>query len=397
MANSTPPPRPTFYSRLTELLRHEFAAGITVGSGALLAVLWSFVSPTTYQSVLHGSFEINLLTRADLGSVYEATINGLMVIFFFVVGLELSREIRTGVLQDRRHAALSVVAAIGGMVASAAVFELIGRLFSNGQIERGWGVPMATDIAFTLGALALVGRRVPNGLRVFLLTLAIADDVFAVVVLALVSHHHAAPAWLGVAALILVPVAWPGKRYPPVIYVVVLVLVWLCFVAAHVEPALCGAVVGICVPFGDSPTGDKLEHAIVPWSNGFVLPLFALGACGVVWDTLSTDTSVVELIGAVIVARIAGKALGITGATALGRRLGLALPSDVTMPMVAASSILCAIGFTVPLLFAGSVFGYGSVASSSITVGLLIASVLAALLGVVLLRRAIDRAPLDSL
>lgn len=331
------------------------------------------------------------MERFDLNSTYLMTINGLMTVFFFVVGLELSREIRTGVLQDRQHAALPVVAAIGGMLATAVIFEVVGVAFGNSQIERGWGVPMATDIAFTLGALALVGRRVPSGLRVFLLTLAIADDVFAVIILALVSHHHAEPVWLIGAVVTLALLAWRGRHYPLAVYVVGLVVVWVFFTLAHIEPALSGAFVGVLVPFGSHSPGDRLEHAIVPWSNGLVLPLFALGACGVVWNTLSTDPKVLELIGAVVLARLVGKSCGITGATALGQWLGLKLPADVTLPMVAASSLLCAIGFTVPLLFASSVFGYGSVASSSITVGLLIASVLAAALGVVLLRRAINR------
>ncbi len=385
------PPSTSVLGRLSTLLRHEYAAGATVGLGAVFAVLWSLVASGSYQRILHATWAAPILERFDLNSTYLMTINGLMTVFFFVVGLELSREIRTGVLQDRQHAALPVVAAIGGMLATALIFDVVGVAFGNSQIERGWGVPMATDIAFTLGALALVGRRVPSGLRVFLLTLAIADDVFAVIILALVSHHHAEPAWLIGAVVTLALLAWRGRHYPLAVYVVGLVVVWVFFTLAHIEPALSGAFVGVLVPFGRHSPGDRLEHAIVPWSNGLVLPLFALGACGVVWDTLSTDPKVLELIGAVVLARLVGKSFGITGATALGQWLGLKLPADVTLPMVAASSLLCAIGFTVPLLFASSVFGYGSVASSSITVGLLIASVLAAALGVVLLRRAIYR------
>jgi len=386
----TPPPT-SYFRRWAALLRHEYAAGATVGLGALFAVLWSLVASGSYQRILHATWAAPVLARFDLNSTYLLTINALMTIFFFVVGLELSREIRTGVLQDRQHAALPIVAAIGGMVATALIFEMVGVAFGNSQIERGWGVPMATDIAFTLGALALVGRRVPGGLRVFLLTLAIADDVFAVVILALVSHHHAAPLWLIGAVATLVLLGWRGRRYSLAIYLLGLVVVWLFFTLAHVEPALSGAFVGVLVPFGPGSPGERIEHAVVPWSNGLVLPLFALGACGVVWDTLSTDPKVLELVGAVVCARLVGKSCGITGATAFGQRLGLKLPDDVTLPMVAASSLLCAIGFTVPLLFAGSVFGYGSVASSSITLGLLIASLLAAILGVVLLRRAINR------
>jgi NhaA family Na+:H+ antiporter len=315
-----------------------------------------------------------------------------MAVFFFVVGMELAEEFRVGALRDRRAAILPVGAAIGGMAATALAFLFIGEVLGNQSIVRGWGVPTATDIAFTLGALTLVRKRVPSSLRVFLLTLAIADDLLAVLILALVFQSHARPWWLiGAIAVLAVLARWRA-RLPRGAYWLALVTVWIFFVLARVEPSLAGVAVGLLVPFGPSAPGARIERVAIPWSNGLVLPLFALCACGVAWSQLTWSVHLRQVVIAVIVARIIGKVIGITGVFALGTRAGLPGPAGVTTPIMASASILCAVGFTVPLLFAEAVYGFNNVVYEALTLGLLATSVIATLLGVGAMR-AVTRPP----
>jgi NhaA family Na+:H+ antiporter len=371
------------------MLRHESAGGVTVGAGALVAVLWSLGSPSGYRRAVNGAFGIGILAGHGLGSPRLVAVNALLVVFFFAVGLELSREFRSGARAEHRRAIVPALAALGGMAATAGVLELLGRGLGNHAVEAGWGVPMATDIAFTLGALALVGRRVPVELRVFLLTLAVADDLLAVVVLAARSHH-VQPWWLlialAAAASVLV------QRRPAAYWCyLALVLAWVGFVAAHVEPALAGAAIGVVVPFDHDRPGRRLERQVLPWSNAVALPLFALTACGIAWDRLSWQRGTWQLVGSLLVARLAGKVLGITGAVLVARWRGLSLAAELTTGVVAAAAVLCAIGFTVPLLFAGSVYGSGSADYAAATVALLATSLLAAALGITTLRLVLGR------
>jgi NhaA family Na+:H+ antiporter len=247
---------------------------------------------------------------------------------------------------------------------------------------------MATDIAFTLGVLALAGNRVPAPLRLFLLTLAIADDVLSVIVLSLTGVAHVRG--LGLVAMVVVTLAGVvlGRRSPPALaFVVVLVVMWMAFAWAGVEPALSGVVAGLVIPVA-SPRSRRVETNVMRCSVAVVLPLFALVACGVAWSSLSTTGAIGKIIIATVVIRVVGKMLGIGAGVAIAGVLGAHRHASLTVPIVAGATLLCAIGFTVPLLFAGALYPSTSATYGAFTLGLFGASVVGALGGVALLRRA---------
>jgi NhaA family Na+:H+ antiporter len=382
---------PRVLSRVAEALRHERSAGLAVTVGAVAAVVWSFADYASYHRIINGSWGVALLEQHSLDSLHDFTVNGLMVLFFLVVGLELSEELRVGHLRDRRGAALPIAAAVGGMAATAGIFVLLGLFWHNDLIVRAWAVPTATDVAFVLGALALVGPRVPTHLRVFLLTLAVADDVLAVAILALAYQHHSDPVWLLGAAVVVGVLILVRRPLPQLAYWAALVAVWLCFTMARIEPALAGVVVGLLVPFETMSTGARMDRATAPWSNGVALPMFALAACGLPWHDLSFGTHARQIAVGVVVARIVGKTVGISGTVAIGGRFGLRRPPLVSLKVVMAASVLCAVGFTVPLLFAESVYGFDTVNYDAATLGMLVASVIAGAIGFAAMRAVTRR------
>ena len=356
----------------------------------MLALAVSALWPHEYVFIVDGHFDSKFLLGLGLDSWHGLVTNAAMTIFFLVVGLELSWEIRKGALRTLHSAAMPMVAAFGGMVASALTLWFLGRGLSNPSIQSGWGVPTATDIAFTLGVLSLAGRRVPPTLRSFLLALAVADDVLAVTLLAFISPHGVRVWWLVTGVFALAMFVTFGRRSPGAI-VGSVIFVWLCLLAAHVEPALAGVFVGVLAPFGPRDAGPKLIKLITPISSGVVLPIFAFTACGVLWHDVRWSGQLGQLLGATVVARLGGKFFGITGAMLVGRKIGLRIPAELTVGVIASASLFCAVGFTVPLLFAGSVYGVGTSAYYSVTTGLLIGSVLAGAVGVVSLRLVLSR------
>jgi len=369
--------------RLRRALDHQYAAAVTVGSGALIALLWSALGPTSYRRVLaHPWFPGH-----DVG-LHGVILNGLMTVFFAAVGLELSREIRSDLRHQLRASLPPLLGAVGGMAGTAIMSLAIGHLWDSPALRRGWGIPMATDIAFTLGVLALAGDRVPTSLRLFLLTLAIGDDVLSVVILSATGASHVRTA--GLVAIVVVTAAGYvlGRRVPAVpAFALVLVAMWLAFAWAGVEPALSGVVAGIVVPV-TTAGARRVETTMARCATGAALPLFALVACGVTWSSLSTTGATGKIIGATVVIRIVGKMAGIGAGVALARTLGARRDPGISVGILAGGTMLCAIGFTVPLLFAGALFPATSATYGAFTLGLFTASVLSAVLGVVILRRA---------
>jgi len=369
------------------VLDHPYSAALAVSSGAGVALAWSLGSISTYQRVVFATwFHHHGLTT------HAVVVNGLMTLFFAAVGLEMSREFRTPTHHPR--AALPAVAgAVGGMVTTACLSLLAGTWWHSSALRRGWGVPMATDIAFTLGIVALAGPRVPTALRTFLLTLAIADDVLSVVVLAFTGVAHVRVEGLALIVLIAVAGALVARRGAPgPVGLVVLVALWLAFEWSGVEPALAGVLAGFIVPV-TTPRARHLEERVTRWSVALALPLFALVACGVRWSTIHWSGGVGRIIIATVAIRLVGKALGISVGVLVAQGLGARRHPSLTPPVLLGASFLCAIGFTVPLLFAGALFGGTSVTYGAFTVGLLVASVLGAVSGVALLRWSTRRRP----
>lgn len=371
---------------LRHQLDHEYSAAVTLSAGVATALTWSAFAPASYFSITTGSTMVAWARQLDASSLHQFTLDALMAVFFYAIGLELRREIQRGTLARWHDALAPLAGALGGMLATAGASLLLGAWLRSAPLRHGWGVPMATDVAFTLGALALVGRRLPAGLRLFVLTLAIADDVFSVVILLFTGATHLQGPWIAAAACALVASWWLGRRYlPGAVSVALFAIVWFCFVRANLEPALAGVASGILVN-PRSSAQPRLERASTRLATALVLPAFSLVAVGLHWSHLSLNAGGRTVIFSTVVIRLLGKALGITGGVWLAVRGGARMPPNVTEPMLIATSVLCAMGFTVPLLFAARLFSPRGATYGAFSLGLLLATLLAGLIGGVSLR-----------
>ena len=320
----------------------------------------------------------------------RAVVNdALMAVFFFVVGLEIKRELVTGELQDPKAVGLPVLAALGGMVVPAAIY---GAFNAGGAGSAGWGIPMATDIAFALGVVALLGHRVPTPLKVFLLTLAIADDIGAIVVIAAFYSAGLSWPWLGAAAGGLVAVA--GLRRLRVSYLPVYVLVgsavWFATHESGVHATIAGVALGLLTPArplapNQVPVAERLENALHPWTSFMIVPLFALANAGVPVSAGALGDALTSAVGGgIILGLVGGKTVGVTAGSWVAVRLGLGrLPEGVSWLQLVPVAALAGIGFTVSLFIAGLAFDDPRLRESA-TLAILAASVFAALLGAAL-------------
>jgi len=320
--------------------------------------------------------------------------DALMAIFFFVVGMEIKRELVLGELSSPSRAALPVFGALGGMVVPAGIYA---ALHWGGPAIRGWGIPMATDIAFAVAALGIFGARVPSGLKVFLLALAIADDIGAVVVIALFYATGVDPQWLAVAAAgLALCVFLPrfGVRSYGV-YFLVGTLVWYATLRSGVHATIGGVLLGMLTPARPLPgaehaPADDLIHRLHPWVAFGIMPLFALCNAGVSLDASSLGDAQTQRVAiAVVLGLLLGKPVGVTLFSWLAVRAGLAeLPSRVGWPQILGASVLAGIGFTVALFIAALAFEEARFVAGA-KLGVLAASLLATLLGVALLARVL--------
>jgi NhaA family Na+:H+ antiporter len=382
---------PPITQRVTRALDHDYSAAFSIGAGAAVSLLWSALDSRSYQRVIITTWSGHVIQLINVNSLHSIVVNGLMTVFFFAIGLELSRELRSGTLANRSNAVPPVLGALGGMAGTALLSLVVGAIAHSPALRHGWGVPMATDIAFTLGVLALVGRGLPASLRLFLLSLAVADDILSVVILAFTGATHLRNA--GLCAIVVVAiVSWSALRQRSTnpVRLLVLVALWSCFVWANVEAPLAGVIAGLLVNFDDN-SAPRLERQVGRCSVGLVLPLFALVSCGVQWQRLSLHRATLTIVLGTIGVRIVGKVLGITGGVALARLVRCRLHPSITWPLLASVALLCAIGFTVPLLFANELFGPQSPAYGAFTLGLLLCSLIAGVVGVPLLRMQLRR------
>ncbi len=350
--------------------------------------------------------------------------DALMSVFFLVAGLEIKRELVAGELRDPKRAALPAVAAIGGMVVPALIYTLINV---GGDGANGWGVPLATDIAFAVAVLAIVGKGLPSGLKVFLLSLAIADDIGAVVVIALFYSSSISFAWLGIAGGF-IAIVMLMKRvdiwFVPA-YVLVGFGFWLAMFESGVHATLAGVILGLMAPavarrpdptrvdveattpfavlrevLVDAketvPVTDRLIHILHPWTAFVVLPLFALANGGVaISGSGLADAAASPVTLGIVFGLVAGKTIGIVFATRIAVSAGLgSLPDGVTWTAVTGVALLAGIGFTVSLFITGLAFD-DPVTQDNAKIGVLTASVLAAGLGSFVLRKAAADAAAD--
>ena len=349
-----------------------------------------------YEHVLHLPLSLRFGSLGLEMSVGHFVNDALMAIFFFVVGMEIKRELVRGELSSPSRAALPVFGALGGMIVPAAIYA---ALHWGGPALRGWGIPMATDIAFAVAALGIFGARVPSGLKVFLLALAIADDIGAVAVIALFYAAGIAPQWLAVAAAgLALCVFLPrfGVRSYGV-YLLVGTLVWYAMLRSGVHATIGGVLLGLLTPArpllgAEHAPVDDLIHRLHPWVAFVIMPLFALCNAGVAFDASSLGDAQAQRVAiAVVLGLLLGKPVGITLFAWLAVRAGVAeLPSRVGWSQIVGAGVLAGIGFTVALFIAALAFEDTRFVAGA-KVGILAASLVATVLGAALLARVLPR------
>ena len=341
-----------------------------------------------YSALLEARGEIRIGT-VGLSKSLEHWINdGLMAIFFLLVGLEIKREAVEGALASVKKAALPVIAAIGGFVVPAAIYTAVN--WGNPETLRGWAVPAATDIAFALGVCAMLGRAVPASLKTFLLALAIIDDLMAIIVIAIfytadLSVTALGLAGIGVAALIALNLFDARK---PALYLVVGVFTWVCVLKSGVHATLAGVAVGLAMPLtkhdGHSLLEDT-EHALKPWVSFAIVPIFAFANAGVSMAGLSFSDLAAPVPLGIVLGLFVGKQLGVFGTSLLAIRLGLAaLPDGASLAKLYGMAVLTGIGFTMSL-FIGTLAFDDEHLLTEVRLGVIAGSILSGIVAALLL------------
>jgi NhaA family Na+:H+ antiporter len=415
-----------------QFIRQAASGGIVLLVCTIIAMLWrNLPGGESYIEFWEQKLTITLGSLMLSESLLHWINDGLMVIFFFVVGLEIKREVTSGELASAKRAALPIAGAIGGMLIPAAIYLALN---SGGPAQQGWGIPMATDIAFTLGILTVMGSRVPLPLKVFITALAIADDLGAILVIAIFYTSEISWVALGIALIIFfILIGFNRARvYSPLPYAIMGIGLWLAFLQSGIHPTIAGVLLAVTIPsrspanirtllaqvisllqsfelpalWQESPDSkrqaavstiehigermqspaQRLEELLAPWSTYIILPLFALANAGVAIssDSISTLSSRVSI--GIILGLVIGKPLGIAIISYGAARLGLAeLPEGLQWRQLAGASFLAGIGFTMALFIGNAAFSNEPNLLEISKLAILVASLIAAVLGSVAL------------
>lgn len=380
-------------THLQRFFSSDAAGGIVLIIAAMLAMLLANNGVTTgiYKEFLATSVELRVGAFEISKNILLWINDALMAVFFLLIGLEVKREVILGSLASRQQATFPVVAALGGMLVPALIYLLFN--YHDPVMRQGWAIPAATDIAFALGVLALLGSRVPPALKVFLMALAIIDDLGAIIIIALFYTHELSIISLSVAAgaIVLLALFNLTNVRRTEIYILAGFVLWAAVLKSGVHATLAGVIIGFFIPLkeenGRSPA-RSLEHVLHPWVSWLILPLFAFANAGVSFEGLTFAGLEPWLPLGIIAGLVFGKPVGICLFCALALRFRLAsLPAGTTIKDVMAVSVLCGIGFTMSIFIASLAFGH--VAPEQIAwakLGILSGSVFAAFTGYGLLR-----------
>ena len=393
----------TIHRRANEFIHSQSGGGIVLAVAALLALIISN-SPASgwYEQLLQVRGEVRI--GGDwlvLSKPLLVWINDLwMAVFFFLVGLEIKRELLEGELASASQAMLPAGAALGGMLVPALIYSVIN--WGDAVALRGWAIPAATDIAFALGILVLLGKRVPVSLKVFLTAVAIIDDLGAIVIIAVFyTAQVSVPMLLAAGAGIVVLFAMNRARVMSLgLYVLVGLVVWLFVLKSGVHATLAGVVTALAVPLVDSSKGGHgksplktAEHALHPWVAFGVLPVFAFANAGVSLQGVSFATLLQTVPLGITAGLLLGKAVGVFGAAWLMIRFSPArLPDQASWMQFFGVCVLCGVGFTMSLFIGGLAFaGQGAAFDTQLKLGVLMGSLLSGVLGALILLRAAKR------
>jgi NhaA family Na+:H+ antiporter len=414
---------------LQEFLQTSISSAVLLFAAVLAALVWANLGDS-YERFWHTTAELRIGDTIVGGDLRFWVNDGLMTLFFLLVGVEIKREFTTGELRRPRVAALPAVAAVGGMVVPALLYVAIAS--GDGDAARGWGVPMATDIALALGALALAARHAPASLKPLMLTLAIVDDIGAIIVIALFYSSGGEPAALLIAVGLigLIALLQAGHVRSPLAYVVVGAGLWYATYEAGVHPTIAGVVLGLLTPAEpfqrpaavsatarrtaeetrddpEPPDADapawlelaalskeavsplaRVEHALLPWSSFVIVPLFALANAGVQLSGGAISGALTGAVGVgILLGLVIGKPVGILAASALATRTRVAdRPTSVGWVDVAGMGATAGIGFTVALFIAELAFRARPELLAEAKVAILLASASALVVGQILLR-----------
>ncbi|HDL5541283.1 TPA: Na+/H+ antiporter NhaA [Mannheimia haemolytica] len=382
--------------KLKEFLKSEASGGVLLLVFAFAAIVCANTSLSdfyfeflqTIVSVQFGEFALNkpLLLWVN---------DGLMAVFFTLVGLEVKKELFEGSLSSYKKAIFPAIAAVGGMIVPAIIYWAINQ--NHPEYHNGWAIPMATDIAFAVGIVALLGTRVPLALKAFLLALAIIDDLGAIVVIAIFYSQEISVQALTIAAIAIIGLVLLNRFKVTSLcaYLVVGLVLWTSVLKSGVHATLAGVIIGFCVPLkgkhGERPA-EELEHILAPWCAYMILPIFAFANAGVYLLEMGMEQLSSPLPLGIALGLIIGKTLGVFGFSYLAVLFRLAsLPQGVNFKQIFAITVLCGIGFTMSMFLASLAFDV-SEAGESITalarLGILLGSAVSAILGYTLLRMA---------
>ncbi|MEC7915838.1 MAG: Na+/H+ antiporter NhaA [Actinomycetota bacterium] len=430
--------RPTFASSDSSLAKfvarpvlrfidREVASGVLLLVATAVALVWVNSGwGDSYHEFWHTEIELAVgtwhLPHMSLGHFVN---DALMALFFFVVGLEIKRELVTGDLSSARAAALPVIGAVGGMAVPALLYLMLN---TAGEASRGWGIPMATDIAFAVGIVALLGSRVSPKIKLFLLTLAIVDDIGAIAVIAIFYTSDLSTQWLltALAGLLVVWILQKARVWAIPVYAVLGIFVWYATLESGVHATIAGVALGLLTPArpllnqrdaqqivdalpSDAnvaevrhasflaqesvPLTERLENLLHPFTAFMIIPIFALANAGIELssDTIA-DAAASNVTLGILVGLVVGKPVGITLFTWVATRFGFALPDDVNWAQFTGMGLAAGIGFTVSIFVAGLAFEDHAITDLA-KIGILMASLIAAVAALLLLRYGKRAAP----
>ncbi|EOW6614598.1 Na+/H+ antiporter NhaA [Vibrio fluvialis] len=379
---------------MTDMIRDFFKLE---SAGGIILVIAAVIAMTIANSPLNEIYQGALHSYVFGMSVSHWINDGLMAVFFLLIGLEVKRELLEGALKSRETAIFPAIAAVGGMLAPALIYVL----FNSGDAEaiQGWAIPAATDIAFALGIMALLGKRVPVSLKVFLLALAIIDDLGVVVIIALFYTSDLSTIALTVGFIMTAVLFMLNAKHVTKLsaYLIVGLILWVAVLKSGVHATLAGVVIGFAIPLkgnrGEHSPLKHLEHALHPYVAFGILPLFAFANAGISLEGVSFSSLASTLPLGVALGLLIGKPLGIFSFSVIAVKAGVAkLPEGINFKHIFAVSVLCGIGFTMSIFISSLAFGSANVDYDTYArLGILMGSTTAAILGYVLLRLSLPK------